>query len=146
MSEEIHLFGINFWHGWQISILSVRTIFLRKTYTLKNLYRINYFRSFWWTSFNSAPKIFGAGYQNFFLRFFLFSDIEHKKFLLFAKILRHFIKNSTLRVRRIIQSKLFGLKIFFYHFPTIGAKFFGEQFWVEISKLDSQQPKEFLES
>ena len=79
MSEEIQLFGINFWHGCQISLLRVGTIFLRKTYTFKNLYRINVFRSFWWTSLNSVPKIFGAGYQKFFL-LFLFSDIGEKSF------------------------------------------------------------------
>ena len=78
MREEIHLFRRNFWHGCQNSFLRVGAIFLRKTYTLKNLYRINFFRSFWWTSLNSVPKIFGAGYQEFFLHFFLFSDIEHR--------------------------------------------------------------------
>ena len=123
MSEEIQLFGINFWHGCQISFLRVGTIFLRKTYTFKNLYRINVFRSFWWTSLNSVPKIFGAGYQKFFLLFFIFG-YWWKKFLLLAKILRQFIQNSILRVRRIIWSKFFGLKKNFNHFPTISTKSF----------------------
>ena len=72
MSEEIQLFGKNFWHGFQISFLRVRTIFLRKTYTLKNLDRINFFWSFWSTSLNSVPKVFGACYQKIFCPFLIF--------------------------------------------------------------------------
>ena len=53
-----------------------------------------------------------------------FSAVEHKKFLLLAKNLQQFIQNCILRVRRIILSKTFGFKIFFYHFPTISAKIF----------------------
>ena len=110
MNEEIHHFGINFWHGCQILFLRVRTIFLRKTYTLKILDWVSFVRSFWWTSLNSVPKIFGAGYHEFFLHFFLFSDIEQKNFCFLAKILRQFIQNSILCVRRIISSEILGLK------------------------------------
>ena len=125
MSEEIQLFGKNFWHCFQISFLRVRTIFLRKTYTLENLDKINFFRSFWWTSLNSVPKIFGAGYQKFFLHFFLFSDFEQKTFLLFSKTSSALYSKLHSTCPEDNFKQTFWCKINFFHpFPTISAKQF----------------------
>ena len=125
MGEEIQLFGKNFWHGFQISFLRVRTVFLRKTYTLKNLDRINFFGSFWWTSLNSVPKNFGAGYRKFFLHFFLFSDFEQKKFLLFSKNSSAIYSKLHSTCPEVIFKQKFWFKINFFHsFPTISGKQF----------------------
>ena len=78
-------------------------------HTSKNLYRISFFGPLVNNAQLRAKKVWGR-LSKIFLALFLFSDIEHKMFLLFAKILGQFIWNSSLRVRRLILSKIFGLQ------------------------------------
>ena len=137
MREEIHLFGRNFWHGCQNSFVRVGAIFLRKTYTFKILYRINVFRSFWWTSLNSVPKIFGAGYQKFFLLLFNFG--YWAKFSAFSKNSSAIFSKQHSMCPEDKFKRNFGFEklIFFIIFRPWAGSFLGfkERFYANFSKV-----------
>ena len=115
-------------------------------HTLWKIYKgLTFFGPFGEQVSTPCQKILGHVIKNFFCPFLIFG-FWAKSFCILAKFFRQFIQNYNIRVKWINSSKNFGLKNFFFSFSHHQSKTFVEQFWVEFSKLDSYQAKEFFES